>query len=304
MTVAMLSLSGCASITGFPDPVIKPSDDLAQTQSYFSSGVMTTYSSLNGEATRRPYRDMIVYGRMHAYDVQYQVFLRALSREAGDTGIGGDLLALTLNGLGATTGDAPTKAALSAASEGVIGAQGDINKELFYEKTLPALVAQMEAQRTQVRATIEKGLATSDSDYPLPKALVDLDQFQLAGSLPGALSAISQDAGTKTVTAEADIQIARDKSFTGALPAAVAIGEQISKLTDAQALAVAKVMEPILKTRPQNIQDAVNGIDSTGKRLTDGPTARTVLREWSILDPRDAASQKQWTDAIAAATKS
>jgi len=303
LSICMLFLGGCASIDGFPDPVIKPSDDLAQAQQYFSPGVLAEYVKQSGEAARRAYRDQIVYGRLHAYDIQYQVFLRALSRESGGTGMAGDLASLALNGLGATVGDAATKAALSAASAGVIGAQGAVSKDLFYQKTLPAVVAQMEAQRTQVRAIVEKGLSTADADYSLPQAIVDLDLYQIAGSLPGALNGIVQDAGTKTATAEADIRLSRDKTFATSLPEAVAIGNQIAALTDTQALALAKAMDPFLKTRPQGVQDFVNGIDPTGKRLKDGATAKTVLRQWSILDQRDSASQKQWTDAIATAGK-
>jgi hypothetical protein len=303
LLAGMLTLAGCASVTGFPDDVLSPKDDLAQTRQYFAPTVVSDYAALTGEAVRRAKRDEVVYGRIHAYDVQYHAFLKALSREAGGSDITGDFLALALNGLGATVGDAGTKAALSAASGGVLGAQGDINKDLFYQKTLPAIVAQMEAQRIQVRAVIEKGLASPDASYSLPQAIVDLDQYQIAGSLPGALNGISQDAGTKTAQAEKDISFSRDQSFVAALQPAISIGEKISSLTDAQALTLAKAMDPILKTRPQNIQDLVAGIDPNNVRLTDGGKAKIILRQWSIMDQRDSASQKQWTDAIAAAAK-
>lgn len=299
LTFSLFALTGCASIDGFPDDVIKPSDDLAQMQVYFAPTVLNAYDTQSGENARRAYRDEVVYARLHAYDVQYHVFLRALSREAGSTSITADFLALTLNGVGATVGSAGTKAALAAASGGVIGAQGDINKELFYSKALPAIVAQMEAERTQVRAIIEKGLDLPDAEYSLPKAIVDLDLYQTAGSLPGALNGIVQDAGTKTDASQKAISETRDHSFTLALPKAVAIGDQISALTDAQALALAKIMEPNLKSRSQFIQDFVGGNDPGGKRLTDGATAKTILKQWSLMD-RDAAFQKQWSDALAA----
>ena len=75
-------------------------------------------------------------------------------------------MALVLSGLGATTGGAATKAALAAASAGVIGAQGVISKDLYYQRTVPALLAQMEANRARATLVILQGIQKSESDYP------------------------------------------------------------------------------------------------------------------------------------------
>jgi hypothetical protein len=45
-----------------------------------------------------------------------------------------------------------------------VGAQAAINRDLYYQRTLPALLAQMEANRAKVELTIMNGLAKSDND--------------------------------------------------------------------------------------------------------------------------------------------
>jgi hypothetical protein len=303
LVLSLAVLAGCSSLQGFPHDVVSPETDLAAYQQYFSPSVVPAYLTLSGDASRRAYRDEVVYGRMHAYDLQFKEFLKALSLESGSTTLSADLISLTLNGLGATVGGAGTKAALSAASGGVIGAKGAISKNLFYDKTLPAIIAQMEAQRTVVRAAVEKGLAGSDADYSLPKALSDLDRYDMAGSFPGAVNSIVQDAGTKSAAAQADINITRDKTFSDALPQIIILRDRVKALSDAQALAVARSLEPLLAKRPKAVQYFVKGIDPNSKRLQDGAAARTVLSAWTVMDERDAASQKQWADALDAATK-
>src|SRR5258707_3945072 len=297
----LAALGGCASIGGFPDDVVSHDNDLANTQQYFADSVIPDYLKLTAEADRKLYRDRIVYGRLHAYDVQYKQFLKALSTESGSINLGADLISLGFSGLAATTGTASTKAALAAVSGGVLGAKGDISKEVFYDKALPAIVAQMEASRLQVRAAIEKGLSDTDANYSLMKALVDLDQYELAGSLPGALNAIVKDAGVKADQAEQDIRFTRDVSFVGGFAPMKTIQDRVNNLTSAQALVVAKAMESYLPTRSQKVQDFVHGIDPSGKRLTDGASAKAVLRAWIVMDDRDAGSQAQWTAALNAA---
>jgi hypothetical protein len=297
----LMALSACASVGGFPDDVIPADTDLTNAQQYFDGAIVADYLKLTSETDRRPYRDRIVYGRLHAYDVQYKQFLKALSLESGSVALGADLVSLAFSGLAATTGDAPTKAALAAVSGGVLGAKGNVSKDVFYDKALPAIVAQMEASRLQVRLSIEKGLADTDANYSLMKAMVDLDQYELAGSLPGALNAIVKDAGVKADKAERDITFTRDATFVGGFTPMTTISGRVNALTDAKALAVAKAMELVLPTRSQAVQDFIHRLDPSGKRLKDGTAAKAVLKAWIVLDDRDATSQGQWTAALDAA---
>src|SRR5437899_1909788 len=100
---------------------------------------------------------------------------------------------------------------LAASSAGIIGVKGAIDADLFYQKTMPALVAQMDAQRRTVLANILQGLSQGLDLYPLQQGLRDVDSYYAAGTIPGAISGVVTDAGAKSE--EADIKISRDQQF-------------------------------------------------------------------------------------------
>jgi hypothetical protein len=132
-----------------------------------------------------------------AYDVQYSKFQEDINRERTLTDTVGDLTSLTLTALGASLGAVSTKTALAASATAVTGAKASFDKNLFYDKTLPVLFAQMDANRAAVLVRIEAGAALPDAQYPLTRALADLNAYREAGSIPGALAGIAQAAGQK-----------------------------------------------------------------------------------------------------------
>ena len=113
-----------------------------------------------------------------------------------------------MGGLTATTGNATTKAALGAASTGIIGANAAINKDLYYQKTIPALLTQMEANRLKAKLLIIQGMTQPDSKYPLMQAYVDLDAYKNSGSIPAAISS------SVTQSAANDKEVAQDNVVT------------------------------------------------------------------------------------------
>lgn len=195
-------LGGCAALSGYPADPQKPDTLGALRDKYFSPTVEDCYKA--GDCTdalkltgRQAIRDDVVLSRMHIYDMEFTLFVRDLSGGNNTFSIGTDLTALALNGLGATTGNAGTKAALAAASGGVIASNGAINKDLFYQKTVPAIIAQMEADRQKAEATILNGLSHPDVVYPLQRANLDLDILNDAGSLNSAVAKITQQSSNE-----------------------------------------------------------------------------------------------------------
>jgi hypothetical protein len=132
---------------------------------------------------------------MRAYDITFADFEKRLYGDGNAVTLGSDLVALALTGLIATTGNAATKSALGAASTGVLGAKAAIDKDLYYQKTIPALLAQMEADRLKVALTISAGMKLPDAEYPLMQAYLDLDAYKIAGSIPAAINQINKEAG-------------------------------------------------------------------------------------------------------------
>ena len=80
-------------------------------------------------------------------------FVQAHGREPERTltDMTGDVTSLTLTALGASLVHPSTIRALSASATAVTGAKASFDSNLFYEKTMPALFAQMEANRAIIR---------------------------------------------------------------------------------------------------------------------------------------------------------
>ena len=180
MAFIAVSASACASIRSFPnDPAKWP--DLAQ---YFGPGSEAAYNRAATDDLRRAARNRIVRLRLEAYDQTYSEFIRRLESEDNTVSAGGSLAVLTLGGLAATSGNAATAAALAAAGAGIVGAQGVISKDLYFQRTLPALLAEMDASRARIIYAILTGLGEPVTTYPLAKADVDLDLLRVC---PGTL---------------------------------------------------------------------------------------------------------------------
>lgn len=201
-------VSGCASLTGYPVDPINSDAELAALRGFNGSEQVALYFQTD-PSRRQALRDLIVYARLAAYDIEFQNFQADLNKEANLGNLAGDFAVLTLTGLGATTGGAATKAALAAAATGVTGARLAINKDLFFSQALPAVLAQMAASRAERRAEIERGLALPDGVYPLPAALLDLNKYRDAGSIPTALSILTANANVIKAVTQADQQAAR-----------------------------------------------------------------------------------------------
>ncbi len=295
---AAMMLSACTALSGYPPESGDPDAELAALQTYFDPNTIPKYNAETDPAQRKRLRDEVVYGRLRAYDINYKKFVKALTGGNNLFSIGTDWLVIGLNAAGATVGGEAAKSALSASSAGVVGAKGSVDKNLFYEKTLPAIVAQMEARRMAALVPIEKGLAQSDTEYPLYKALSDLAAYDAAGSIPGAITGIVENAGSTASQAQEQLKFVRDASFTASYRDAALIHDRLARLTPAQALQLAKTMEPHLSSRPEQVRALVNRLDPTGERLKSGSAAKLVLQAWQTQDERDTTSLKQWTDAL------
>jgi hypothetical protein len=203
--VLLLGLvGGCASVTGFPDRTADAAAELLQLQQYFAPDLIATYDALPAEQ-RRARRDEIVNGRLAAIDLQFGLFQQAVYREGVGLNIGADVTLLGLGAAGAVVSDAGTSNILSALAGAVTGTRSSIERNAFAERTAAALVAQMVALRKKVLVRIRRGLTIDATEYPLTQALVDLENYYNAGTIPGALVGIVESAGETAARAEGEI---------------------------------------------------------------------------------------------------
>ena len=188
-------LAACAPLLGYPRDPEDTDATLTRLTPYFDGTAEADYLTTTDAPLRAAKRNQIVLARMRAYDIEFSSFERHLYGEGNEVTLGSDLVGLILGGLTATTGNAATKAALGAASAAVIGAKAAIDKDLYYQKTIPALLAQMEADRLKAALPITAGIRLSDAEYPLMQAYIDLNAYKNAGSIPAAINQINKDAG-------------------------------------------------------------------------------------------------------------
>jgi hypothetical protein len=203
-TVALLAASGCQSFRGYPDPVVDEKVELVRLRPYFTNDVESTYNETLhnfGEEAGKAYRNEVISQRLRAIDIRFMMFTQALNKEVNAAQLITDFAVLGLGGAGAVAGGASTKAILAAISAGLTGAKLATDKAFYAQKTLPALVAQMEASRTAQLLVLRAGMKQSTSDYPLATGLHDTDRYFTAGTLPQAITDISVAAGAKTEAA-------------------------------------------------------------------------------------------------------
>lgn len=194
--------SACAPLRGFP------SDPTAAMAAADQTLITRYYTTSSGDV-RRQLRNQIVSGRVAMYDSAYSDFKRRLSLDSNAVNLGSDLAALVLAGVAATSGNLGTSTALAAAATGVIGARGAFNSDLYFQRTLPALLAQMDANRAQAKLPVVRGITQPDDVYPLASALIDLDALRDAGGVPVAIGGLTQEAERQKTMAEAELRTVR-----------------------------------------------------------------------------------------------
>lgn len=290
-------LAGCAPIVGFPnDPATSSALSV-----YYGPQSEAEYDKTVGDDARTAVRDRIVRYRLHGYDLEYSDFKRALASQGNVASVGGGLAILTLSGIAATTGHVATAGAMAASTAGIVGAQGLINKELYFQKTLPALVAQMDASRDKVIARILDGLATKDSVYPLVRANVDLARLKDAGSIEGAIGTISEKASEAKAEAAKAVTIVRDPTYVMTRTGRQTILQRITSLDGADVVKLANKVLPDLAVQTQAVRTTAQRYkpeDGAGFTEAQVARARLFLNFWVDGETMSPDRLDYWARAL------
>lgn len=201
---AVYLVSACSSLSGTPHRSEDLQAELAGLKPYFAADVLSQYNQKTGDE-KLSYRNEVVMARLRAVDLYYYMFINELSEDHKNLNIGTDTSVMLLGAMGAVSTVSGTQAIYSSAAALVTGAKASVDKNVFYESTLQALVGQMNANRKQVQAQIYTGLSANVSDYPLLNALIDIEAYFQAGTLLGAIAKINEAAGQQKGAAEAEI---------------------------------------------------------------------------------------------------
>ena len=205
----VLQLSACQSIRsgGAPEPSFNIDQDLEQLSKEFASATsISEYYKLDADK-RQDARNRFVSGRLVQMDLQYLKFIRTLTADKQQLDAATDVVNMSLNLAGTLVGGLQAKSNLAVAAAGISGAKTTIDKDFYYEKSIQALVATMNAKRKEVLARILPKLGAPLEMYPFEYAITDLNEYYLAGTLNGALQFITTQAAESN--AKSDKEIAR-----------------------------------------------------------------------------------------------
>lgn len=199
-------ISGCATVTngGAPAQSFKIEDDIKALEAAFgpSVSIKQYYDATDKLAARNEFID----GRLALYNIRYIEFIRNLGASKQQLDAATDIFLLGLNIAGTLVGGTQAKTNLAAAAALVTGSKTAIDKHFYFEKTVPALVATMNAQRKTVFLKILEGRNAPIEGYPLAQAIADLYDYEMAGTLLGAIDVIQTDAGVKGAAIDKEIR--------------------------------------------------------------------------------------------------
>lgn len=158
-------------------------------------------------------------------DLRFHAFVRDLAANRADASAAAAGTTLGAATAGAFVDSVAAKTNYALVAAGVIGAFGILDKNYFYEKTVPALVAAMRAARANVLLRMREGQAETLENYNGAAALQDLEDYYAAGTLLAAIADI-------TVRAESDAAQTLAQVRTLAVPTSAEI-DRYSKITQA-----------------------------------------------------------------------
>ena len=187
-------LGGCATIEGAPRRVIDADQSVALLSEYAMTTAIREFHSTKTDARhgmgREQYRDMVVALYVNAIDARYYDFRSRISGERRELDSGIDIAVLTLTN--AITAAATHHARDLAAIASTFGGAGAaLNRDLFFDRALPALLSAMDTGRLRILARIQQNLGRNAAQYPLATAFADLSAYEMAGSLDRALEEVN-----------------------------------------------------------------------------------------------------------------
>jgi hypothetical protein len=235
LLLSLGSLGACASFSAMPEPVLTTQDAIDVTHDYPVHQALRRYHAPT-DADReglspRHWRDMVVGVYLAAADARYQEFRANLSREMRGGNFGLDVAVLGISAAGTVSGQA-TANALAAITGALTGTRSALSKDVYFERTLPALVASMDASRTEVATRVHTGLTKPVEEYPLERAITDVLAYERAASLDQAIQRVTVSAAVDAATQQAAFQRIERVSATVLSENLVTVRQVTDKITD------------------------------------------------------------------------
>jgi hypothetical protein len=200
---AILLISGCAGLSGSP-PTTFPS------QAALSNNVIALtdndIDAFHRATDKEEARNRFIEKRIAAIDTNFENFVRQVYGEDVISRVGVEWVAIGTATAGALIRDSTTQAVLAAITAALIGGKAAYDKNALFDRTVPALMAQMRASRLTVRAQILRNMQQEVQDYGLLQAQTDVAAYYNAGTIPGAIASVLESSGEQSRNALEEIR--------------------------------------------------------------------------------------------------
>lgn len=254
---AALSLSNCATIRGSQDMVPELSPQmLVPVETALRNFHLEADTDRDG-MSRIAYRNYILSSYQSAIDSRYRRFTDQLRSSDRGSALALDLLVLGLTGATALAGMSDIHE-LATITTVAVGARATIDERLFFDRTLPAIIASMDAERTVIKTEIAQNRRLSAERYSLDEAVGDLHRLQQAGRLDRAFARI-----TRIAEADRAEQQARLDAITAAC-------DNITQTSAALNQSFRQLVYDDPNTRDERLAAAAEAL---GMELPEGTTA-------------------------------
>lgn len=201
--LAALALAGCATVRGSQEApsAFRPSAPLVSYDVALDN-YRSPLASARAGKTRAEYRDHVLELYLADIENKYRRFKEQLISTDRGSALAGDLLLLGLSGATALAG---TSAAdeLATVTAVAAGARASVDKRLFFDRTMPAVIATMDARRAAIKTEIEIRRHLPDAQYSLGAGINDLIRLTDAGNINNGIDKITADAANQKNAAEA-----------------------------------------------------------------------------------------------------
>jgi hypothetical protein len=255
------TLTACASLGGSPVPVIGVGPSVNLAQRYPIDEALRAFHDDSEDDLRQglspqQYRDMVVTVYLNAIDSRYFEFRTALSSERRELGTGFDFAILGLTTMASVARDSIVNS-LSATASVMTGTRSSIDRNLYFDQTLPGLLAAMETARLRVLTRITQNLGKSDLEYPLETAFADLRAYEMAASLDGAIGEITATASAQREAAAAELATV--------VQACEVVDDSAIDLTDRLARFVHDLADPSKATASDSLAARTQALQQVGR---------------------------------------
>ena len=195
-----VAATGCSTLRGTPTRYQVTDDIVEKIDLKAEEMAQLAVSDDSGERNRLQNKAMAVI------DQRFHAFVRDLAADRADSSaaVAGTTLGASTAGAFVASVTAKTNYALFAA--GVVGAFGIADKNYFYEKTVPALVAAMRASRAKVQLRVKQAQSEGIEQYSGVAALQDVEDYYAAGTLLAAISDVTARGEAEANATLADVR--------------------------------------------------------------------------------------------------